>query len=84
MSRAMFAMMVSFVIVNGKQAYSNIGKGRLKAFRRPLGVTSNNIYCVFNQLPKVLHWLMSPLSKPRLSHAMRCSDEPCVKLSGTT
>ena len=55
MSRAMFAMMVSFVIVNGKRAYSNIGKGRLKAFRRPLGVTSNNIYFGFNQLPKVLH-----------------------------
>ncbi|MGN6990331.1 hypothetical protein ACTHSO_12425, partial [Neisseria sp. P0009.S004] len=42
MSREIFAMMVSFVIVYGKRAYSNIGKGRLKAFSRPLGVTSNN------------------------------------------
>ncbi len=33
---------------------------------------------------KVSHWRMSPLSKPRRNQRARCSEVPCVKLSGTT
>ena len=32
----------------------------------------------------VSHWFTSPLSSPRRNQVIRCSELPCVKLSGTT
>ena len=32
----------------------------------------------------VLHWRGSPVSKPRRNHDTRCSDVPCVNVSGST